>query len=95
MNERIEYIQELQEKVYESTKKQSIIINNFYSIITIIIVCVAIIFYTVYIIPAQDAKKQREENIIKQERYQLKRAKEIALSHKLNQPKEVTKNDKK
>jgi len=94
MEDRIEHIQELQEKVFKHDRRQSMVLNNFYSIITIIVVCLSMIFYTVYIVPAQEAKKAREAKILKQEQYQLQREKQIALSHKLNKQ-EKTNNDKK
>lgn len=81
---RVEKIQDLQNNVFKMEKRQSMVLNNFYSIITIIVVCLSIIFYTVYIVPAQDAKKQREFKIKQQQEYAAKRAKQIALSHKLN-----------
>lgn len=81
---RIEKIQELQNNVFKMEKRQSIVLNNFYSIVTIIVVCLSIIFYTVYIVPAQEAKKQRELKLKQQQEYAQKRAKQIALSHKLN-----------
>ena len=82
--DRIEKIQELQESVYKVEKRQSLVLNNFYSIITIIIICISVIFYTIYIVPAQKEKKRRELLIKQQQEYALKRAKQIALSHKLN-----------
>jgi len=84
MDDRIEKIQELQEKVYRAEKRQSTVLNNFYSIITIIVVCISVIFYTVYIVPAQKEKQQRELKIKQQHEYAQQRTKEIALSHKLN-----------
>ena len=93
MEDRIEHIQELQEKDFKYEKRQSMVLNNFYSIVTIIIVCLSIIFYTVYIVPAQEAKKAREDKILKQEQYQQLREKQIALSHRLNNPKKEIKID--
>jgi hypothetical protein len=46
-----EYIADLQNKKFVTSRKDSIIINNFYSIVTIIIICIAIILYTNYVVP--------------------------------------------
>ena len=86
--DRIEYIKELQEKSdFKTTRKQSVIINNFFSLITIIMVTIAILLYVNYVVPAQDAKKARELKEYKHKQYLKKRAKQIALSHKLNSTK--------
>ena len=82
--DRIEYIKDLQEKGIKVPRKQSTIVNNLFSIATIVLVCISMIYYTVYIVPAQEAKKKREEKIFQRELYLEKRAKQIALSHKLN-----------
>ena len=89
--DRLEYIQELQEKSYQHTKKQSIIINNFFSLITIVIISITIILYVSYVVPAQKSKKDREIKRIEQEKFFDKRAKERELSHKLNQKREYNK----
>ncbi|MEA2019263.1 MAG: hypothetical protein U9N59_12515 [Campylobacterota bacterium] len=88
-DDRIEYINELQNKVFKSEKRQSTVINNFYSLITIIIMCVSVIFYTVYVVPAQEAKKQRELEAQQKQNIIDARAKQIALSHKLNNTKKI------
>jgi len=82
---RIKKIRKLQAEGFSVERKQSLVLNNFYAIITIGVVCVSIIFYIVYVIPAQEAKAKRE--LIKKEKqeYFKQRAKQIALSHKLNQ----------
>jgi hypothetical protein len=82
--DRIELIKDLQQNSYKPQKRQSVVINNFFSLITIVMVCISIIYYVVYIIPAIDAKNKREQDLVKQEQYLEKRAKRIALSHKLN-----------
>ena len=82
--DRIEVIKKLQESSFKIEKNQSMVLNNFYSIITIGTVCLSIIFYVVYILPAQEVKKQRELKAKQHQEYLEKRAKEIALSHKLN-----------
>jgi len=91
LDEKIEYIKELQKNNFVSTRRQSIVLNNFYSIITIIVVCVSIIFYINYVIPAQKAKKLREEKILKHQKYLEFRKKQIELSHKLNGVKDASK----
>jgi hypothetical protein len=85
--ERIEKIKQLQEYQFKSSKRASVVINNFFSIITIIVVCISIIFYTVYVVPAQKAKTKRLQKIKERQLYLKQRAKQIALSHKLNDKK--------
>jgi len=82
--DRIEYIKELMEHKYTKERKQSIVINNFYTLLTIGMVSIAIILYTNYVVPAQNNKKQRELQQKAKQEYLLKRKKEIELSHKLN-----------
>ncbi|MEA3554829.1 MAG: hypothetical protein U9R39_10590 [Campylobacterota bacterium] len=92
--DRIDHINELLEDTdFKSTRKQSIIVNNFFSLITIIMMSIAIILYVNYVVPAQEAKKAREEKKIKHQEYLDLRAKQIALSHKLNSPVETKKED--
>jgi len=93
--DRIKEIKKLQAQPYKATKRQSVVINNFYSIITIITICISVIFYNVYIVPAQKAKAQRELKAKKHQEYLQMREKQIALSHKLNKPTQKEgKNDK-
>jgi len=82
--DRIEYINELIDKKYTKTRKQSVIINNFYSLMTIGMICIAILLYTNYVVPAQNEKKQRIIKIEKKRIYLNERKRQIALSHKLN-----------
>lgn len=95
--DRIEKIKKLQKEGFKVPRKQNTIINNFLTIITIALVCISIIYYTVYVVPAQDAKKYREEKEIQKiadrQLYLEKRSKRIALSHKLNNPNYKRKND--
>ncbi len=95
--DRIEKIKKLQEKGFKVPRKQNTIVNNLFSIVTIALVCISIIYYTNYIVPAQNAKKYREEKQaqkrLEKQLYLEKRAKQIALSHKLNNPKNKSKND--
>lgn len=92
--DRIKEIKKLQSQPYKATKRQSVVVNNFYSIITIATICISVIFYNVYIVPAQKAKEKRELLTKQHQEYLDMRAKQIALSHKINKqtPKEV-KND--
>ncbi len=87
--DRIDHINELlEDREFKSTKKQSIVVNNFFSLITIIMISIAIILYVSYVIPAQEAKKARELKELKHQQHLDLRAKQIALSHKLNAPKQ-------
>lgn len=82
--DRLELIRELQEKGYKRIKPQSMVLNNFYALVTIIVVVSAISIYINFIIP-QKAKKDQEELIKKErEEYLLMRKKQIELSRKLN-----------
>ena len=82
--DRIEQINELIETKYIKQRKQSVVVNNFYSILTIGMVCISILFYTHYIVPAQKNKQQRELKQKQHQQYLLQRQKQIELSHKLN-----------
>lgn len=90
--DRIKEIKKLQLEGYHVEPSQSVVMNNLYSIVTIVTVCISIIFYNVYIVPAQKAKKQREIKAKEHQEYIEQRAKQIALSHKLNNL--TTKEDK-
>lgn len=89
---RIEHIKELQEKQYKTTKKQSIIINNFFSLISIIVICITIILYINYVLPFQNKKEQQKIKQIEYQKYLDQRKKEIALSHKLNKQRDTNAN---
>ena len=94
--DRIDDINELlDDQEFKSTRKQSIIVNNFFSLITIIMMSIAIILYVSYVVPAQEAKKARELKELKHQQYLDLRAKQIALSHKVNAPKKNLKDNKK
>ncbi len=84
MDERIEYIKELQDKAYKHEPRQSTVLGNFYAIVTITAVCISILYYVNYIQPIQVAKKNKELQIKKQQKMIDERARRIALSHKLN-----------
>jgi len=60
-----EYINELQNKEFITNRRPSLIVNNFYSLITIVIISIAILIYTNYVVPAQHNKtlKNAKKNI--------------------------------
>jgi hypothetical protein len=60
-NDFIDYINSLKNKKFTTNRKPSLIVNNFYSLITIIIISISIILYTNYVIPAQK-KIDNEKN---------------------------------
>lgn len=82
--DRIKDIKKLQIEGYKVERSQSVVLNNLYSIVTIVTICISVIFYNVYIAPAQKAKEQREFKAKQHQEYLDMRAKQIALSHKLN-----------
>ena len=55
----VDYINTLQNKKFTTNRKASLIVNNFYSLITIVIISISIILYTNYVVPAQ--KKINDE----------------------------------
>jgi hypothetical protein len=83
--ERIKKIRKMQAEGFSSQKRQSLVLNKFYAIITIGVVTVSILFYVNYVIPAVKEKKAREEKAKQQQEYFEQRARQIALSRKLNQ----------
>lgn len=90
--DRIEYINELQQKPYKYQKSPSMILNNFFALLTIVVISICVTIYTVYILPSkqEDEKKAKELKAAKelklkeQKQYHQMRQKQIALSHKLN-----------
>jgi tellurite resistance protein TehA-like permease len=44
-----EYIAYIQNKKFVSSRKDSLVVNNFYTLITIAMVCIAIYLYTNYV----------------------------------------------
>jgi len=48
-NDFVEYIDKLQNKRFVTTRRDSLIVNNLYSLITIVIVSIAILIYTNYV----------------------------------------------
>ena len=89
--DRIEHIKELQEKTFKVDKPQSIVLGNFYSLITIAVICLSIIIYVSYLKPVQEAKDKKELKAKIHQEYLNLRAKQIALSHKLNNKKSINK----
>lgn len=59
-----EYIDTLQNKKYVTSRKPSSIISNMYSLITIVIISIAIVVYTNYVIPAEKAQEKKNEKQI-------------------------------
>lgn len=92
--DRIEKIKQLQNNPYKGKKSPSSVINNFFALLTIVLVSVCIILYITYILPAQKAKAKRELELKKHQEFIQMRKKQIALSHKLNK-KESNNNDNK
>lgn len=84
MEDRIEHIKDLQEKSFKHEPRQSSVLGNFYAIITIAVVCLSVLYYVSYVQPAQEAQALKELQIKKHQKFIEKRAKRIALSHKLN-----------
>lgn len=88
MTEDNELLEKIQSRQYKYQRKQSSIINNFFTIITIAIVSIVIIWYVNYILPGQkqdELKKQinlQHIEILKQK--EQKRNEQILLSKKLN-----------
>lgn len=90
-DQRIEHIKKLQEKSYKSKRSPATIILNFYTLVTIVLISIVIILYSNYILPSYEAKKQNELQKKQKQEYIQMRQKQIALSHKLNEDKNVSK----
>jgi hypothetical protein len=58
-----EYISSLKNTKFQTTRKPSVIINNFYTLITIVIISIAIVVYVNYVIPNQKKNTTYEKNI--------------------------------
>lgn len=86
--DRIERIKKLQQQGYKVDKPHSLILNNIYALITIVTISLVVVIYTTYIQPIEQKKEQKlqQQALEKQKRkeYFEQRAKQIALSHKLN-----------
>ncbi|MCK5293101.1 MAG: hypothetical protein KAJ49_00490 [Arcobacteraceae bacterium] len=86
-----EEIEKIVVKSLKGQRKTSTIINNFYSLITIVIMSIVIIWYVNYILPFQKENKQKH---LKKEQYKEyiqiqkeKREAQIELSKKLHKEK--------
>jgi len=88
VDDRIKHIKELQEKEFKEEPSQVTVMGNFYAIVTIVIVCLCMLYFVNYILPTLKEKQQKQINIeLKQQEHQKsieERARRIALSHKLN-----------
>jgi hypothetical protein len=88
MEEENELLEKIEQRQFKYQRKQSSIINNFFTIITIAIISIVIIWYVNFILPGQkqDMKilKQKEEYIEFLKQKELKRQQQIKLSKKLN-----------
>lgn len=84
MDDRIEYIKKLQASSFKREPQQSAVMGNFYALITIVVVCLSLLYFSNYIMPQIQAKKQKELQAQKHQKFLDERAKRIALSHKLN-----------
>ena len=82
--DRIKEIKKLQTEGYKVERSQSVVLNNLYAIVTIVTVCISIIFYNVYVVPTQKANEQRELKAKQHQEYLKKRQKQISLINKLN-----------
>ena len=86
-----EEIEKIVVKSLKGQRRDSVVINNFYSLITIIIMSIVIIWYVNYIFPQQTENKQKH---LEKEQYKeylqiekRKREVQIELSKKLNKEK--------
>ena len=83
-----ELLDKIEKRVFKYQRKQSSIINNFFTIITIAIMSIVIIWYVNFILPGQEHDKKQAQirlekfEILKQQ--QSKRLEQIKLSKRLN-----------
>ena len=88
MEEQNELLEKIEQRRYKYQRKQSSIINNFFTIITIAIMSIVIIWYVNFILPGQkhdkiiENKHQQQIEILKEKQNQ--RLKQIELSKRLN-----------
>jgi len=87
-NKENELLEKIEQRKFKYQRKQSSIINNFFTIITIAIISIVIIWYVNYILPGQ---KQNEKDYILKQKYEekylkelKKRQEQIELSRKLH-----------
>ena len=94
-SQQIQEIKQIKIKDLKVGRTPSVRINNFYSLMTIVIMSVVVIWYVNYILPEQEkAKKkalQEEAYRAKIEKQHQLREAQIQLSQKLNKPKEEIK----
>ncbi|MEA3353601.1 MAG: hypothetical protein U9Q33_07285 [Campylobacterota bacterium] len=83
-DDKIEEIKKLQSQGYKYEKKPSLVINNFFMLITIVMVSTVILIYVNFIKPSQDKEKHEALKAKQHKEYLELRKKQIALSHKLN-----------
>lgn len=83
-----EDIEKIEIKSIKVPRKQSVVINNFFTIITIAIISIVIIWYVNYILPQQKQAQERLQMAIKHQQYleakKQQREAQIELSHKLH-----------
>ena len=88
MNDRIKYIKELQDKDFKMEPSQTAVMGNFYAIVTIVVVCLAMLYFVNYILPTLKQKHQQELQVEmqakKHQEFIDERTRRIELSHKLN-----------
>lgn len=86
MNE--EEIEKIEVKDIRQKRSPGLVINNFYTLLTIVIMSVVILWYVNYILPEQEAQKLREQQKIEQlqllEEAKQRREAQIELSKRLN-----------
>lgn len=93
--DRIERIKKLQREGYKVQKPHSLLLNNIYALITIVTISLVILIYTTYIQPREEEQQQAKQLLEEKKRqeYFEQRAKQIALSHKLNNTQKEQIND--
>jgi len=86
-----EDIKQIEIRSIKAPRKPSIVINNFYSLITIVIISLVIIWYVNYILPNQKLLKQKQLKLQQYHEYlqkeKIKKEKQIELSRKLHENK--------
>jgi len=89
MQEENELLEKIEQRKFKYQRKQSSIINNFFTIITIALVCIVMIWYVNYILPGQEQDKQNElkrlEKLEVLKEKQNIRLEQIKLSKRLNE----------
>jgi Mg2+/citrate symporter len=83
-----EELKKIEVKDIRKERSVGLVINNFYTLLTIVIMSVVILWYVNYILPEQEEAKQREihkqEQLQKLQEQKAKREAQIKLSKKLN-----------